>query len=335
MTTTLRDRLLGGMLGLLVGDALGVPYEFKRPDEIPDPVTMTPPRGYGRAHRVAPGTWSDDGSQALVLLDSLLDTGWLDPADVGRRLVDWRYHGAYWVDRHVFDCGIATGRAIDRLTRGVAATEAGPSGERDNGNGSLMRLLPLALWHKGTDAELVADAALQSRITHGHVTSRVCCEVYAVWARRLLSGLEPAAALEDALAAYGRIRPEGTEEAVALSRAVQPLVTDTLDGSGYVVGALRLACTCSPGPTRPTRMSCDVPSRPGTTPTRRGASPVGSRAWRSGSARSRPTGWPRCAGATSPTRCCRACWPTIAAEHRTFCHPETQVFRSSRGAVRG
>lgn len=240
--TTLRDRLLGGMLGLLVADALGVPYEFKPPDRIPDQVTMTPPSGYPVAHQVPPGTWSDDGSQALLLLDSLLDRDRLDPDDLGRRLVEWRA-GAYWIDRTVFDCGVATGTAIGRLSRGVPALEAGPSGERDNGNGSLMRLLPLALWHSGTDAELVTDAALQSRLTHGHATSRVCCEVYAVWARRLLTGLDPAAALEDALATYGTIRPPGTDEDAELAGAIQPLVTDQLNGSGYVVHSLRSACT--------------------------------------------------------------------------------------------
>src|SRR3954469_20286014 len=68
----------GGIVGLLVGDALGVPYEFHGPDSIPavQQIEMAPPENYDRAHPgTPPGTWSDDGAQALALLASLLDRG--------------------------------------------------------------------------------------------------------------------------------------------------------------------------------------------------------------------------------------------------------------------
>jgi ADP-ribosyl-[dinitrogen reductase] hydrolase len=64
--------------------------------------------------------------------------------------------------------------------------QAGPADEQANGNGSLMRVLPLALWHGGADAALVADAQRQSLATHGHVRSQVCCALYCLWARRTL-----------------------------------------------------------------------------------------------------------------------------------------------------
>ncbi len=66
----------------------------------------------------------------------------------------------------------------------------GRHGERDNGNGSLMRVLPLALWHDGTDAELIDDAFRQSRVTHGHPRGQVCCALYCLWARRALEDVE-------------------------------------------------------------------------------------------------------------------------------------------------
>ena len=81
-----RDRLAGSLIGLLVGDALGVPYEFNPPDRIPVPelIEFTPPPGFPRAHRgVPPGTWSDDGAQALVLLVTLLGQGCVDLAHLG------------------------------------------------------------------------------------------------------------------------------------------------------------------------------------------------------------------------------------------------------------
>ncbi len=73
--TTRQDRIAGGLLGLLVGDALGVPYEFHSPREIPEEslIEYDPPRGFMRSHSVMPGTYSDDGAQALCLLASLLN----------------------------------------------------------------------------------------------------------------------------------------------------------------------------------------------------------------------------------------------------------------------
>src|SRR5262245_11124101 len=89
---TLVERLEGGLVGLLVGDALGVPYEFKHPSELPfeHDLEFEPPGWFARSHSmVRPGTWSDDGAQALCLLESLLHSGHLDPEDFGRRMVNW------------------------------------------------------------------------------------------------------------------------------------------------------------------------------------------------------------------------------------------------------
>ncbi len=198
---TLHDRIAGGLWGLLVGDALGVPYEFHPPGELPPfhKLEMIPPAGFRRAHAsVPPGTWSDDGAQALALLDSLLHCGRLDPDDFGRRLLDWYQRGYLAVDGDVFDIGIQTRSALHALRDGAPALEAGPRHEDANGNGSLMRALPLALWHRGSDEDLVRDAQLQSRITHGHLRAQICCALYVLWARYLLRGLPDAWSLATA-----------------------------------------------------------------------------------------------------------------------------------------
>lgn len=78
---TLAERLEGGLLGLLIGDALGVPYEFYPPQALPPVAELefTPPPGFRRSHAsVSPGTWSGDGAQALALLASLLAQDTLD-----------------------------------------------------------------------------------------------------------------------------------------------------------------------------------------------------------------------------------------------------------------
>ena len=191
------DRLRGGIIGMLVGDALGVPYEFARSYEIPplEAIEMVPPKGFHRAHLVPAGTWSDDGAQALCLLASLLECGHLDTHDLGQRFVAWYERGYMAVDNKVFDIGIQTVKAIGRIQRGHPPESAGGASVKDNGNGSLMRVLPLALWHQGSDAQLVTDAMRQSSLTHGHDQAKVTCALYCLWARGILEGtcdLEPA-----------------------------------------------------------------------------------------------------------------------------------------------
>ncbi len=242
---TREERIEGGLYGLLIGDALGVPYEFHPAGQIPEPalIEFVPPVGFTRAHAaVPPGTWSDDGAHALCLLASLLHRNELDVEDLGRRLVNWYELGYMAVDQEVFDVGIQTREALSTVRAGVPALEAGPKGERANGNGSLMRVLPLALWHLGDDAALARDAMLQSRVTHGHLRSQVCCALYCLWARRTLEGSKDA--WVEALATFRALYPEGTASREELESSVRPDTAEPGKGSGYVVDCLRSARDC-------------------------------------------------------------------------------------------
>jgi ADP-ribosylglycohydrolase len=239
---TRADRIAGGIWGLLIGDAVGVPYEFRPPSELPseDQLDMVPPLGFAPARQQVPfGTWSDDGAQALCLLQSLLVCKRLSQQDLGMRMLLWLHRGALAVDGRAFDVGIQTRAALDRLNHGVPADEAGPSRERDNGNGSLMRVLPLALWHRGQDAELAVLAARQSRVTHGHVRSQVCCALYCLFARSTLEGAAPAEAWSDAVARMRAIAPSQPEWSRELEEHVLTFAEPA--GSGYVVDCLMSA----------------------------------------------------------------------------------------------
>jgi ADP-ribosyl-[dinitrogen reductase] hydrolase len=242
MQLTTHDRILGGLWGLLVGDAAGVPYEFHHPRDLPvrDGIEMVPPAGFARAHpSVAPGTWSDDGAQALALLASLLACGRFDACDFGRRLVDWFERGYLTADGRVFDCGIQTAQAIRAIAAGTPPQTAGRCDEMANGNGSLMRALPLALWHRGTDTELAADAHAQSAVTHGHIRSQDCCAVYCLWARRILDEVSDPwdGAISAALSVYGRSSIEWRE----LESHIRPHEPPVGAGTGYVVDCLQSA----------------------------------------------------------------------------------------------
>ncbi len=238
----LRSAVEGGFWGLLVGDALGVPYEFNDPAKIParGKIDMTPPEDFRISGDCPPhGTWSDDGAQALCLLASLLDREKLDVDDFAKRLLRWLRDGYLAVDGKVFDCGIQTRESLERLEKGASARESGGRRERENGNGSLMRVLPLALWHKGTDAQLAEDACDQSLPTHGHVRSQICCALYCLWARRTMErSPDPWNA---AVKTLRDLLPPDSEEREELEDLDPDSKAAPGDGKGYVVQTLKSA----------------------------------------------------------------------------------------------
>lgn len=232
----------GSLLGLLVGDALGVPYEFTLPHGIPpkEQIKFDPPAGFRRAHKgVPPGTWSDDGALAMCLLASLLECNKFDASDFGDRAVNWMNEGYMAVDNRVFDIGNATYTGLNRYANGHDPLTSGPTTEDSNGNGSLMRVMPLALWHQGEDHELIRDARIQSKVTHGHIRSQLACAIYCIWARRMGSDWNwpsTEAAYNDALDTVikaHRQDPAVVHEVETFFRA-PPKGT----GTGYVVDSL-------------------------------------------------------------------------------------------------
>lgn len=223
-----------GILGLLVGDALGVPYEFTPAKDIPPSkeIDYLPPEGFEVAHRGVPaGTWSDDGAQALCVLKALLEgSGSKGFAD---HLVAWRDQGFMAVDGRVFDCGITTNMAIQNLKNGVPYYQSGiPDGE---GNGALMRTLPVAFLVKDAN-DIVKQAMYYSQVTHASVMSLICCAQYALWAKYLAEGL--ADAWDVASDLLHEALPEGIVTAFVM-HIKHPRKTVT--GSGHVVDSLHSA----------------------------------------------------------------------------------------------
>ena len=201
MATTLRDCVYG----LAVGDALGVPYEFRGRDTF----ECTGMVGHG-THDQPAGTWSDDTSMTLATCDSIREKGRIDVDDIRERFVAWYTHDAYTCD-HLFDIGGATSRAL--------STGRGCAGERDNGNGSLMRIVPLAFVANDNEVRAV------SAITHAHPTSTEACVRMVHVARGLISGEN---AWQEAVSAG--IDPEKPRDAIA--------------SGGYVLHTFEAALWC-------------------------------------------------------------------------------------------
>ena len=230
------------MLGLLVGDACGVPYEFRDPRTLPpfEQLEMEPPKKFSRSYAHVPlGTWSDDGAQALCLFASLRECRMYHAQDFAARLIKWHDRGHMAVDNYVFDIGNQTATAIGRLKKGTPTRYSGLSGERNNGNGALMRCLPLALLHEGNDVALVYEAHAQARLTHAHLRSQVCCALFCLWARREMQGHTAAwSSAVATLRAIYRKDPPALEE---LNTKVQPDTAPEGTGTGYVLDSLHSA----------------------------------------------------------------------------------------------
>jgi len=174
-----------GIFGVCIGDALGVPVEFRTRDELKrSPVTKM--RALG-THRQPVGTWSDDSSLALSLAESLCNGYNLE--DMATKFLQW-YNEEIWTPHgRVFDIGIATSQAIRRISKGTSPTLCGGTSEFDNGNGSLMRILPLLFYIKDFPIEQRFDKVKDvSSITHGHIRSVLACFIYLEFALEILKG---------------------------------------------------------------------------------------------------------------------------------------------------
>ncbi len=181
------------LFGVAVGDALGVPVEFKSREHLKEnPITDM--IGYG-THSQSPGTWSDDSSLTFCLAESLCKEYNLN--DIAGRFIAW-HEQSYWTAHgEVFDVGIATSSAISGLKRGVSPTLAGGSEETDNGNGSLMRILPLLFFVKDLDIkERFKYTNDVSSLTHRHIRSVLACFIYLEFASSLIKTKDKFKALD-------------------------------------------------------------------------------------------------------------------------------------------
>lgn len=226
----------------LTGDAFGVPHEFKIGGNVPHKgeLAMLMPSSYPKTYAHIPyGTWSDDGSQMLALLDVLVTGEGQFSADAfGANLLAWLYEARFQASGVVFDCGMQTRVALEKLARG----EQLQVDESHCGNGSLMRVLPIAALPDAygvnrRNALLVAMA--QSDLTHPQRLARVCCALYVELAWLAQDGKRGLRALlteaARALIAHGVLT---TAEQAALADILAYGARNMPTNSGYVVNSL-------------------------------------------------------------------------------------------------
>jgi len=230
----IEDRAVGALLGLAVGDALGTTLEFSTRDSQP-PITDMIGRG---PFNLQPGQWTDDTAMAVALATSLAERGGFDPHDCMNRFVSWYRWGTYSCTGTCFDIGIATRAALARY-EDDGNPFAGSTNPSNAGNGSLMRLSPVAIWAAGRGEAMVLETArAQSRLTHAADECLAACEAYALLTARAILG----APRETVLA------PMEFEGPPKIARIVaggwRGKTRGQISSSGYVVDSLEAALWC-------------------------------------------------------------------------------------------
>lgn len=243
-----RDFFKDILFGVSVGDALGVPVEFKdRKTLLQNPVVDF--IGYG-TYNLPPGTWSDDSSLTFCLAEALKDK--FDLNQIGQNFVKWLYE-SYWTPYgNVFDVGNTTRIAINNLRKGINPEIAGGFYEDENGNGSLMRILPLLLHIKNKEiADRYHITKQVSSITHGHIRSVIACFYYLEFAKLIIEGKSKFDAYDEAQKIIKKFLIEkeiNPKEIELFNRLLQQNISKekeiSIHSSGYVIHTLEASIWC-------------------------------------------------------------------------------------------
>ena len=181
---TIENRLKGSLFGFFVGDALGVPVEFFSREELKEH-RIKDMEEFGTHHQPK-GTWSDDSSMVIATIDSLNKNDEINYRDIMNNFIKWYKNGEYTPFGEVFDIGNATAVALNKYVNNQEDFRCGSSEVYSNGNGSLMRILPISLYLHYTDDDMYEVVRNISSMTHSHIFSVFSCIIYTVYINELL-----------------------------------------------------------------------------------------------------------------------------------------------------
>ena len=231
-----QETVTAAVLGHAVGDALGVPVELSLRWRLAEnPVTEM--RGYG-AHNQPAGTWSGDTSLTLATMASISRCGKVDYEDIMRNFVDW-YSGGL----------LTTAKAIENFLKGARPRDSGISNEYSNENGSLMRMLPAALYVYLTRGSIETVHKI-SALTHANRRTLIACGIYAFVACEIFDGKNLADAVAAGLSrardfySHGKFSGELFHYDALFQKDFAALPEDKIISRVYVVDNLKAALWC-------------------------------------------------------------------------------------------
>ena len=229
------DRFRGALIGLAVGDALGTTLEFKRPGTFAPVTDIT---GGGPFH-LKPGQWTDDTSMALCLAESLVEKNDFDAHDQMSRYLDWYQNGYLSSTGRCFDIGGTTRQALEKF-KATGKPMSGSKHPSSAGNGSLMRLAPVAMFYAPSLARAQFFAAKSSRTTHA---AKECVEACGLFAGMLVLAL--AGEDKETILFENDVTGISSEKLLAIARGeYKAKSAHQIRGNGYVVDALEAALWC-------------------------------------------------------------------------------------------
>lgn len=242
-------KMKAGIIGFAIGDALGVPVEFLSRSIL----QITPVKnmiGYG-SHKVPEGTWSDDTSLVIATMDSIRELGDVHFEDIMQRFSEWLTRAKYTATNELFDIGVSTRNAIMNFVDGKDAIDCGMKCIKDNGNGSLMRMLPFVYYlyfNSFNEDEKTLLINYASSLTHAHEISELGCKIYTDYITLLLDGVDKIKALE--LLKNNNYRKYYSKKAVKqydriLKGNLIELNIDEIKSTGYVVDSLEASLWCT------------------------------------------------------------------------------------------
>ncbi|MFD1601371.1 ADP-ribosylglycohydrolase family protein [Flavobacterium artemisiae] len=245
----MKNTIKSGLYGVAVGDALGVPVEFKTREYLKqNPVTDM--MGF-MCWNQPPGTFSDDSSLAFCTAESLCRG--FDIEDMAQTFVKWMLEG-YWGAHHkVFDIGGTTKHSLLRVVKGESAAFSGNFFDEDNGNGSLMRILPLVFYlQKEKDIEIIyKKVKAVSSITHAHFRSAFACFIYIVFCLEILKDKDKFEAYKDMQNVLSKFLENKSFNPVEIQLFDKILNNDIskydeseIQSSGYVLHSLEASFWC-------------------------------------------------------------------------------------------
>ena len=251
----LEKKIKSMLLGFAVADALGVPVEFKS-REILQKNPVTSMHGFGTYNKPA-GTWSDDTSMTLATMESISRLKKIDYADIMQNFSLWLESGKFTPFGKVFDCGMTCRRAIfDFSTKIFGKTKSplkcGATDENSNGNGSLMRILPVVFYLYKIYGENFSSDAMKtiheiSCLTHAHKRSQIGCGIYSLIAVELLSGKNISDSIKIGLEkskTFYADEPELKHYSRLFEKNFKNLPEAEIKSSGYVVHTLEAVLWC-------------------------------------------------------------------------------------------
>jgi len=230
-----RDRAMGALVGLAVGDALGAPVEFCQRGRFTPVTTMAA----GGKFKMRLGEWTDDTAMALCLADSLIECRSFDARDQMERYWRWGNEGYNSTRERAFGVGKTVAKAMSRYLR-TGDPFAGSDDPLSAGNGSIMRLAPVVLYYLSRPDEAIRFAAESSRTTHQAEEAIQACQLMAHVMCKAIHGAEEKAELFQNASHLGC---SGVIAGIA-NRSYLDKQEDQIQGSGYVVESLEAALWC-------------------------------------------------------------------------------------------